>query len=190
MAHRKQLFNSCLKGLPDENRRIQILEIHTAKIKEHKLLAPDVDLTDLSSQTKNFTGAEIEGLVRAAQSTAMNRFIQVWGKRYTHSNFLLIGTHTNRQITWWNFWISCFYSCAVIWSKTQFASDRNFHCDLLVTSWLVRCVTLSFRAFRLVTAENQFWDWPWSRWKDCHQTRGFLPCFRIWYQTGKVSQTF
>ena len=100
MVHRKQLFNSCLKGLPDENGRVQILEIHTAKMKEHKLLAPDVDLPDLAAQTKNFTGAEIEGLVRAAQSTAMNRFIQVYVNRYTHSNFLLIGKDTNRQITW------------------------------------------------------------------------------------------
>lgn len=40
-------------------------------------MAPDVDLADLAVQTKNFTGAEIEGLVRAAQATAMNRFIQV-----------------------------------------------------------------------------------------------------------------
>ena len=56
---------------------MQILEIHTAKMREHRLLAPDVDLADLAVQTKNFTGAEIEGLVRAAQSTAMNRFIQV-----------------------------------------------------------------------------------------------------------------
>ena len=67
-------------GLPDEQGRVQILEIHTAKMREHKLLAPDVDLADLAVQTKNFTGAEIEGLVRAAQSTAMNRFIQVMYK--------------------------------------------------------------------------------------------------------------
>ncbi|RMX58719.1 hypothetical protein pdam_00009515 [Pocillopora damicornis] len=64
-------------GLPDEQGRVQILEIHTAKMREHKLLAADVDLADLAVQTKNFTGAEIEGLVRAAQSTAMNRFIQL-----------------------------------------------------------------------------------------------------------------
>lgn len=64
-------------GLPDEEGRVQILEIHTAKMREHGLLAPDVDLADLAVQTKNFTGAEIEGLVRAAQSTAMNRFIQL-----------------------------------------------------------------------------------------------------------------
>lgn len=70
----------CSLGLPDEEGRVQILEIHTAKMREHKLLAPDVDLADLAVQTKNFTGAEIEGLVRAAQSTAMNRFIQVQQK--------------------------------------------------------------------------------------------------------------
>ena len=46
-------------------------------MKEHKLLVPDVDLTDLASKTKNFTGAEIKGQMRAAQSTAMNRFIQL-----------------------------------------------------------------------------------------------------------------
>lgn len=46
-------------------------------MREHRLMAPDVDLADLAVQTKNFTGAEIEGLVRAAQATAMNRFIQV-----------------------------------------------------------------------------------------------------------------
>ena len=46
-------------------------------MREHKLVAPDVDLAELAIQTENFTGAEIEGLVRAAQSTAMNRFIQV-----------------------------------------------------------------------------------------------------------------
>ena len=67
----------CWAGLPDEAGRVQILEIHTAKMRENNLLAPDVDLADLAVQTKNFTGAEIEGLVRAAQSTAMNRFIQV-----------------------------------------------------------------------------------------------------------------
>ena len=48
-------------------------------MRENGVLASDVDLRELASQTKNFTGAEIEGLVRAAQSTAMNRFIKVHG---------------------------------------------------------------------------------------------------------------
>ena len=72
-----------------QEERVQILEIHTSKMREHKLLAPDVDLADLAAQTKSFTGAEIEGLVRAAQSTAMNRFIQVLEER-KHSHIFIV----------------------------------------------------------------------------------------------------
>ncbi|XP_037611634.1 vesicle-fusing ATPase-like [Sebastes umbrosus] len=63
-------------GLPDEKGRIQILNIHTAKMRLHELLCGDVDIKELASETKNYSGAELEGLVRAAQSTAMNRHIK------------------------------------------------------------------------------------------------------------------
>ncbi|XP_062874583.1 vesicle-fusing ATPase isoform X2 [Trichomycterus rosablanca] len=63
-------------GLPDEKGRMQILSIHTAKMREFKLLSTDVDLKELATETKNYSGAELEGLVRAAQSTAMNRHIK------------------------------------------------------------------------------------------------------------------
>uniref|UniRef100_A0A8C9YDJ1 Vesicle-fusing ATPase n=1 Tax=Sander lucioperca TaxID=283035 RepID=A0A8C9YDJ1_SANLU len=63
-------------GLPDEKGRIQILHIHTAKMRQHNLLAGDVDVKELATETKNYSGAELEGLVRAAQSTAMNRHIK------------------------------------------------------------------------------------------------------------------
>ncbi|XP_061787634.1 vesicle-fusing ATPase-like [Nerophis lumbriciformis] len=63
-------------GLPDEKGRVQILHIHTAKMRQYKLLAPDVDVKELAGDTKNYSGAELEGLVRAAQSTAMNRHIK------------------------------------------------------------------------------------------------------------------
>lgn len=43
-------------------------------------LASDVDLKELASLTKNFSGAELEGLVRAAQSSAMNRPIKANNK--------------------------------------------------------------------------------------------------------------
>ncbi len=68
-----------LVGLPDENGRHEILHIHTAQMKKHGKMAPDVDLADLAKRTRNFSGAEIEGLVRSAQSTAMNKLVQVGG---------------------------------------------------------------------------------------------------------------
>ena len=53
------------------------MNIHTAKMRANKKLADDVDVKELALHTKNFSGAEIEGLVRAATSTAMNRLIKV-----------------------------------------------------------------------------------------------------------------
>ncbi len=50
-------------------------------VKSNKLAA-DVDLEDLAKRTRNFSGAEIEGLVRSAQSTAMNKLVQVGGALY------------------------------------------------------------------------------------------------------------
>ncbi|NWX91335.1 NSF ATPase, partial [Nothoprocta pentlandii] len=67
-------------GLPDEKGRFQILHIHTVRMREHQLLAEDVDIGELAVETKNFSGAELEGLVRAAQSTAMNRHIKASNK--------------------------------------------------------------------------------------------------------------
>ncbi|NXK95228.1 NSF ATPase, partial [Formicarius rufipectus] len=67
-------------GLPDEKGRLQILHIHTVRMREHQLLAEDVDIAELAVETKNFSGAELEGLVRAAQSTAMNRHIKASNK--------------------------------------------------------------------------------------------------------------
>lgn len=64
-------------GLPDENGRLQILNIHTSRLREHKKLSADVDIKEFSEMTRNFSGAELEGLVRAAMSFAMNRHIKV-----------------------------------------------------------------------------------------------------------------
>ena len=68
-------------GLPKEKGRTQILHIHTKKVFNyyklcfdspdisvqmvaHKKLGSDVDIGELAGITKNFSGAELEGLVR------------------------------------------------------------------------------------------------------------------------------
>ncbi|VDO49817.1 unnamed protein product [Onchocerca flexuosa] len=48
--------------------------------REYDKLDPNVDLIELAKKTKNFSGAELEGLVRAAQSSAMNRLVKASGK--------------------------------------------------------------------------------------------------------------
>lgn len=63
-------------SLPDENGRNQILKIHTAKMREMGKLDHDVDLAELAQLTKNFSGAEISGLVRSATSFALNRHVK------------------------------------------------------------------------------------------------------------------
>ncbi len=64
-------------SLPDEKGRLQILNIHTAKMRESGALGRDVDLVELSQVTKNFSGAEINGLVKSAMSWALNRHAPV-----------------------------------------------------------------------------------------------------------------
>merc|ERR1719450_699128 len=60
-------------SLPDEKGRQQILSIHTERMRQAKCLAADVSLAELAARTKNFSGAEIEGLVKSASSFALGR---------------------------------------------------------------------------------------------------------------------
>ncbi|KAK9852554.1 hypothetical protein WJX84_006225 [Apatococcus fuscideae] len=64
-------------GLPDEGGRVQILTIHTSKMVQNSFIGRDVDLAELAAKTKNFSGAEIEGLVKSATSFALNRQVDV-----------------------------------------------------------------------------------------------------------------
>lgn len=60
-------------GLPNKQGRREILNIHTTSMRENKLLDSDVDLEQLAEQMKNYTGAEIEAVVKSANSFALNR---------------------------------------------------------------------------------------------------------------------
>lgn len=88
MTNRKDLIDEALLrpgrlevhmeiNLPDEKGRLQIFKIHTAAMQNNNSLGSDVDLEDLAARTKNFSGAEIEGLVKSATSFALNRQIDV-----------------------------------------------------------------------------------------------------------------
>lgn len=64
-------------SLPDEKGRSQILKIHTEKMRKNDVLDSDVDLPELALLTKNFSGAEIAGLVKSASSFAFSRHVKV-----------------------------------------------------------------------------------------------------------------
>ncbi|CAN8275346.1 unnamed protein product [Cochlearia groenlandica] len=64
-------------GLPDEAGRLEILKIHTKMMKENSFLAADVNLQELAARTKNYSGAEIEGIVKSATSYALNRHLNM-----------------------------------------------------------------------------------------------------------------
>ncbi|KAI7898973.1 P-loop containing nucleoside triphosphate hydrolase protein [Cokeromyces recurvatus] len=64
-------------GLPDEKGRLQILKIHTSKMRSNDALDSDVSLEELADLTKNYSGAEISGVVKAATSYAFSRHIKV-----------------------------------------------------------------------------------------------------------------
>lgn len=64
-------------NLPDESGRLQIVKIHTSKMRSNNILDKDVDPLELAQLTKNYSGAEIAGLVKSASSFAFNRHVKV-----------------------------------------------------------------------------------------------------------------
>ena len=66
-------------GLPDAKGRLQILNIHTRSMKKAKRITDECldKLPLLAEKSKNFSGAELEGLVKAASSYALTRCVDV-----------------------------------------------------------------------------------------------------------------
>mmetsp|Transcript_10699 Transcript_10699/g.33278 ORF Transcript_10699/g.33278 Transcript_10699/m.33278 type:complete len:734 (-) Transcript_10699:267-2468(-) len=64
-------------SLPDEHGRVEILNIHTKNMRAKGYLDSSVSIPALAAQTKNFSGAELEGLIRSATSFALNRKVNV-----------------------------------------------------------------------------------------------------------------
>lgn len=83
MTNRKDLLDPALLrpglfevhveiNLADKEGRHEILEIHTKVLKENKRLGQDVDLLEIASRTKNYSGAELEGLISCAKTFALS----------------------------------------------------------------------------------------------------------------------
>lgn len=88
MTNRKDMIDDALMrpgrlevhieiSLPDEPGRLEIFKIHTSKMRTNGLLAADVNLEELAGLTKNYSGAEINGVVKAAASCAFSRHSEV-----------------------------------------------------------------------------------------------------------------
>lgn len=86
MTNRKELIDEALLrpgrlevhieiALPDERGRVQILKIHTSTMQKSGVLGSDVDLAEVAANTKNFSGAELMGLVQNAATYSLNRHI-------------------------------------------------------------------------------------------------------------------
>lgn len=82
MTNRKDMLDAALLrpgrlevhveiGLPDEKGRFDILTIHTQKLKDSGRLDDDVNLSEIAKRTKNYSGAELQGVVQSAKSFAL-----------------------------------------------------------------------------------------------------------------------
>jgi vesicle-fusing ATPase len=60
-------------SLPDESGRKEILQIHTMKMKSTGHMESTINLDEIAANTKNFTGAEIESVVKTSVSYALSR---------------------------------------------------------------------------------------------------------------------
>ncbi|KAK9840836.1 hypothetical protein WJX81_007964 [Elliptochloris bilobata] len=70
MTNRKDMLDEALL-------RPGRLEIHTGRMSTNSFLGRDVDLFKLAQRCRNFSGAEIEGLVKSAASFALNRQVDL-----------------------------------------------------------------------------------------------------------------
>jgi vesicle-fusing ATPase len=86
MTNRKDLLDDALLrsgrlevqveiSLPNKEGRKQIINIHSDRMQQNSFLGNDVDVEELAESTKNFSGAELEGLVKSASSFALERQI-------------------------------------------------------------------------------------------------------------------
>jgi vesicle-fusing ATPase len=75
-------------SLPDKKGRKEILDIHTKSMLENKYLDSKVNISKIAEITRNYTGAELAGLIRNAVSYALGRNYDL--KQENKSNIKII----------------------------------------------------------------------------------------------------
>jgi vesicle-fusing ATPase len=87
MTNRKDMIDEALMrpgrlevhleiNLPDEPGRLEILKIHTKELTVNNFLGKDVDLPVVAANTKNYSGAELTGVVNSTVARALARHIE------------------------------------------------------------------------------------------------------------------
>jgi vesicle-fusing ATPase len=79
-------------GLPNKNGRKQILRIHTNKMRDNSMMDP-IDLDKFSDMMENFSGAEIESVVKNASSFAINEVLMLETKDIKCEDILVTNNH-------------------------------------------------------------------------------------------------
>jgi vesicle-fusing ATPase len=87
-------------NLPSETGRKEILQIHTKQLYIEKCIDEDVDLDVIATNTKNYTGAELEGLVKDARSYAINEIVDIknLGKKIEIDNISVTMEHFRQAV--------------------------------------------------------------------------------------------
>jgi vesicle-fusing ATPase len=87
--------------LPNEKGREEILIIHTKQLYKENCISSDVNLLEIATLTKNYTGAELESLVKEARSFAVNEIVDIKDltKKIEISNILVTREHFMKAVS-------------------------------------------------------------------------------------------
>lgn len=84
-------------GLPDREGRIQIFRIHTDKMKNNSMMG-NINIMNLSERTENFSGAEIESVVKNASSFAIHELLTSDKKDIGEDDVVIEMSHFDRAL--------------------------------------------------------------------------------------------
>lgn len=85
-------------GLPDLNGRKQIFRIHTSKMQYNNMISKNVSIDKLASLTHNYSGAEIETVIKNAGSMALHEQLITDKKDIVESDIVVTMAHMLKSV--------------------------------------------------------------------------------------------